>query len=440
MLSNIRSFLNFKKIGSFDLESCFLKNYYTPEIFRQRLCIEKRRIERINSHTSILIFNFKKVIDLLKEKELINSEIHGWIQLISLNVRETDAVCYDKPAKILILFPDTDYQGAQGACKRLLDKILIKMAMLKYNETMQINDLEVDIISYPEKLNEHSLPKEFIICDKTSSLSTGKSSNIAQNQNGSNVFIFKRDYNENLNLCCYSSNGTTLAMPMVNDLFFVRNVIDKFKPRLQKLLKRMIDLSGSISALILLSPVLFIISILIKMTSPGPIFFKQQRVGYRGKLFQFLKFRSMKTDCDCKAHEEYVKKLIQGRHQAINNGSADSPYFKMTNDPRITRLGHFLRKTSLDELPQLWNVIKGEMSLVGPRPPIPYELKEYQSWHRRRITEVKPGITGWWQVNGRNRIGFDEMVRLDIYYAENWSLLLDLKIILRTFKAVFDGN
>ncbi|MBN2091715.1 sugar transferase, partial [candidate division KSB1 bacterium] len=232
----------------------------------------------------------------------------------------------------------------------------------------------------------------------------------------------------------------TLAMPMVNELFFVPNMLHKFKPRLAKLVKRMTDIIGSIFALIFLSPVLLIISALIKLTSHGPIFFKQQRVGYRGQLFQFIKFRSMKTDCDSKAHEEYVKKLIHAQNQDINNGSKDSPYYKLTNDPRITKLGHFLRKSSLDELPQFWNVLKGEMSLVGPRPPIPYEVREYQSWHRRRIAEIKPGITGWWQVNGRNRIGFDEMVRMDIYYAENWSLSLDFKIFLKTFKAVFDGN
>ncbi len=440
MLSAIRSFLTLKKTGPFDLESCSLKNYYSPEIFRQRLCIEKRRIERIDSHTSILIFEFQKLMSLLKDRELINSEIYQWIQQISSNVRASDAVCFDKPAKILILFPDTNYQGAQCACKRLLNKILLKMAPLKYYEAVQFNDLEVDIVSYPEKLNENSLPKEFTICEKIQDSPTGNVARVAPERNSVNVFRFKRDYNENLNLCCYSSNGTTLAMSAVNDLFFVHDVFENFKPRIKKLLKRLVDLTVSIIALILLSPVLLIISILLKKTSSGPILFKQQRVGYRGKIFQFLKFRSMRTDCDCKAHEEYVKKLIQGRHEDINNGSEDSPYYKITNDSRITKLGHFLRKTSLDELPQLWNVIKGEMSIVGPRPPIPYEVKEYQSWHRRRIAEVKPGITGWWQVNGRNRTGFNQMVRLDIYYAENWSLSLDLKIIFRTFKAVFDGN
>ena len=139
-------------------------------------------------------------------------------------------------------------------------------------------------------------------------------------------------------------------------------------------------------------------------------------------------------------HRDYVTKLIQGEKDQINHGTNKKPFYKIKDDPRITPFGRFLRKASLDELPQFFNVLKGEMSLVGPRPPIPYEVKQYQIWHFRRILEVKPGITGLWQVSGRNQTTFDEMVRMDIKYAENWSLFMDLSILFKTVKAVFSFN
>jgi lipopolysaccharide/colanic/teichoic acid biosynthesis glycosyltransferase len=180
-------------------------------------------------------------------------------------------------------------------------------------------------------------------------------------------------------------------------------------------------------------------TISINLTSKGPLLFQQERMGYQGKKFPFLKFRSMHTDNDESLHREYVEKLIQGNHNEINMGSEDNPCYKMTNDPRITPLGKILRKSSMDELPQFLNVLMGQMSLVGPRPPIPYELDNYQSWHRKRVLNVKPGITGFWQVNGRSLTTFDEMVRMDLHYANNWDLWLDFKILLRTFKVVFTG-
>ena len=203
--------------------------------------------------------------------------------------------------------------------------------------------------------------------------------------------------------------------------------------------KRSMDIVGSMLALIICAPVFAVIAVAIKTSSKGPIFFKQQRVGQYGQCFTFLKFRSMYVNNDPSAHREYVKKLIAGRAQReASNGDADG-VFKLTNDKRITRIGKFLRRTSLDELPQFLNVLRGEMSLVGPRPAIPYEVDSYQTWHRSRVLEVKPGITGLWQVNGRNSIKFDEMVRLDLQYAKTWSPWLDLKILIRTPRAVLRG-
>jgi lipopolysaccharide/colanic/teichoic acid biosynthesis glycosyltransferase len=204
-------------------------------------------------------------------------------------------------------------------------------------------------------------------------------------------------------------------------------------------MKRTIDLLASGVGLLLLSPVFLAIAIAIKMTSKGPVLFKQARVGQYGKLFTVLKFRSMYVNNDHGVHQDYVIKLIANQAQRNDATGVTAGVYKLTNDPRITPLGKFIRRTSLDELPQILNVFMGEMSLVGPRPAIPYELAAYQTWHRRRILEAKPGITGLWQVTGRSLVKFDDMVRLDLRYANSWSLWLDLWILLRTPMAVIRG-
>lgn len=206
--------------------------------------------------------------------------------------------------------------------------------------------------------------------------------------------------------------------------------------------KRFIDIIGGLAGLIIFSPLFLIISILIKLTSRGPVFFRQERLGQFGRKFTFLKFRSMRVDNDDGIHRNYIKSLIVSENgqykdieKPVNNG-----VFKIQNDPRVTLFGKFLRKTSLDELPQFINVLKGEMSLVGPRPPIAYECDEYKLWHMRRVIEVKPGITGLWQVEGRSSTSFDEMVRLDLKYIREWTLWLDIKIILKTPWTVISGK
>jgi len=203
--------------------------------------------------------------------------------------------------------------------------------------------------------------------------------------------------------------------------------------------KRAIDVAGSALALILLAPFLGLIALAVKLTSEGPVLYRQARLGHYGKKFKLLKFRSMRKDCDSRIHQEYVSKFIAGQ-VAGHNGNGTSPTFKIQGDPRVTAVGKFLRKTSLDEVPQFWNVLIGEMSLVGPRPPLEYEFRAYSPWHRRRVLEIKPGITGLWQVEGRSRTQFDEMVRLDLKYARAWSLWLDLKILARTPAAVVSGD
>jgi lipopolysaccharide/colanic/teichoic acid biosynthesis glycosyltransferase len=204
-------------------------------------------------------------------------------------------------------------------------------------------------------------------------------------------------------------------------------------------IKRAMDVVGSAAALAIFSPVLAAIAIAIKLSSKGPILFRQERLGQYGQTFTFLKFRSMHTNCDAKIHQEYVNQFISGQ-VAETGADGAKTVFKIQKDPRVTSVGRFIRKTSLDELPQFINVLRGDMSLVGPRPPIAYEFRAYDLWHRRRVLEIKPGITGLWQVEGRSRTRFDDMVRLDLKYARGWSLWLDVKILIQTPSAVFSGD
>jgi lipopolysaccharide/colanic/teichoic acid biosynthesis glycosyltransferase len=208
-------------------------------------------------------------------------------------------------------------------------------------------------------------------------------------------------------------------------------------------IKRGLDVVGSSALLAALSPVLLVIAAAVKLKSKGPVFFEQERVGQRMKPFRMLKFRTMHADADHKIHHEYVTRFINagGDNPAGNTPAGGTPgVFKLTNDPRVTSVGRFLRKTSLDELPQLVNVLRGDMSLVGPRPPLAYEVEQYKPWHCRRMFDAKPGITGLWQVTGRSRTTFDEMVRLDLRYAKTCSFWNDIKILLATPRAVLSGK
>ncbi len=212
------------------------------------------------------------------------------------------------------------------------------------------------------------------------------------------------------------------------------------KKKVSLLFKRAMDVAGSALVLAVLSPVFLLLALIIKLTSKGPVFFRQKRIGQFGVPFVFLKFRSMHHSNDPEIHKEFVLNFIAGGSGTLPAGRDQKTIYKITNDPRVTRIGKFMRRTSLDELPQLWNVLRGEMSLVGPRPPVPYEFEAYDIWHRRRLLDARPGITGLWQVHGRSRTTFDEMVRLDLQYSRSWSLLLDIKILLLTPRAMFTGD
>jgi exopolysaccharide biosynthesis polyprenyl glycosylphosphotransferase len=191
----------------------------------------------------------------------------------------------------------------------------------------------------------------------------------------------------------------------------------------QQIFKRATDVIISLAGVILLAPFFLLLSLIIRLDSPGPPIFRQIRVGKDERLFACFKFRSMYADAD------------KQKEELLDQNEVDGPVFKIREDPRITAVGRFLRRSSVDELPQLFNVLMGHMSLVGPRPALPSEVQRYQPWHKRRL-EVAPGMTGLWQVSGRSQLTFDEMVLLDLYYIENWSPLLDLQIMVRTLPKV----
>ena len=211
---------------------------------------------------------------------------------------------------------------------------------------------------------------------------------------------------------------------IINPLFS----IEPFYSKKIRPWKRIIDIIGSLTGMVMMSPLFLFVFLLIKLLSPGPIFFKQERIGYSGKKFKFYKFRTMKPDIDTSLHEEYFAKLIES---GANSECSGDPMCKIEKDPRIIPFGNILRKSYLDEIPQLYNVLRGEMSLVGPRPPIPYEVERYSSWHYERF-ECLPGMTGIWQISGKNRLTFKEMVRLDIQYSRELSIWLDFKILMKT--------
>jgi len=206
----------------------------------------------------------------------------------------------------------------------------------------------------------------------------------------------------------------------------------------RRLVKRAFDLMTASVLLVVLSPLFLLIALLIRLDSPGPALYRQERIGENGRPFTMLKFRSMVRDADPRVHQEYVTDLIR-RNVSPQAQSGRGGHLKPQQDPRVTRVGRIIRKASLDELPQLFNVLRGEMSLVGPRPALAYEVAVYKEWHRRRLSAL-PGITGLWQVVARNQVSFDDMVRLDIEYIEHQSLWYDISILLRTPWAVLTGR
>ena len=375
---------------------------YSKEYYLHRLAEEKLRAERSHTPLSLLIID----IPYCKKERNNGQLINKLIKKLHLIMRKTDIKSWYEKDKIAILMPDTPKQGAL----KLTEKVSEEIKKITNGKDPQEGNISLMVYTYGE--NSSSSPSHF------HSLSVDSKKNTQA----------KYDF--------IHTNWKPVSqgdIAVLSDSYFFDMLADSIVSTsisFQKGIKRSIDIIGSLIGIIITAPLLLIISALIKLTSPGPVFFKQERLGYRGEKFTFIKFRSMNSNTDADLHRNHVVNLI------TESSSTHKSWSKLENDPRITKIGKFLRKGSMDELPQLFNVLKGEMSLVGPRPPIPYEVEKYKLWHLKRIMEVTPGITGLWQTRGRGETTFNDMVRLDLAYINNWSLWLDFKIILKTFLVV----
>jgi lipopolysaccharide/colanic/teichoic acid biosynthesis glycosyltransferase len=352
------------------------------ETFHRLISLERRRTERSRKPFLLMLLDMGDHLPSGATAKVLSKILAG----LSGSTRETDvAGWYKTDCVVGVMFTEIGLEDRNSIISTMIERL--GTALRSDLTSEQFNQVSLSFHVYPEEWNhDHEVPK--------------RPSNPALYPDLSRQADTKR-----------VSNG----------------------------LKRAMDVAGSAVALILGAPLLLIIALAIKATSEGPILFRQKRIGQNGTPFDFLKFRSMYTGNDSSRHKEYVQKLIAGKAERHSDGNGNG-VFKLTKDPRITRVGAFLRRSSLDELPQLINVLKGEMSLVGPRPPLPYEVEKYDVWHRRRLLEAKPGITGLWQVSGRCRVAFDDMVRLDLQYARTWSPWEDIKILVRTPAAVVFGD
>jgi lipopolysaccharide/colanic/teichoic acid biosynthesis glycosyltransferase len=346
--------------------------------FHQMIALERKRTERSGKPFLLMLLDGGHCLPSDRSGRVLGKILSA----LSLATRETDVTGWYKNHSIVgVMFTDISADDRESILGTMMSRV---------SETLR-NNLSLERFSQI-RLSMHVFPEEW-------------------------------------------NQDSTHANPTLYPDFVNRNQAQKFG----RMAKRGIDIAGSAAALVLLSPIFLAVAALVKLSSRGPVLFKQERLGQFGKTFTFLKFRSMYANNDRRIHQEFMKRVIKGDHDGRAHGGSKSVY-KMTNDPRITRIGWLLRRTSLDELPQFINVLRGDMSLVGPRPPIAYECQEYDIWHRRRVLEVKPGITGLWQIRGRSRIRFDDMVRLDLQYVRTWSLWLDMQILMQTPRALFSDD
>ena len=375
---------HFSRARSFDGATCGSNDFLSEERFRKALSLERRRAERSHKLFLLVLLATEPVEDFHKAERLAQRAANA-LSMLADSIRETDIWGWYKQDSIggiiFTEFNGTARQIILSALSEKIDSVLRRAFDPEERKHVQ--------------LSFHFFPEPW----------TG------------------------------SGDASTHNPALYPDLE-ERNKAARFS----RSFKRAIDFVGSLLLLILLSPALAAIAVAIKLDSRGPVLFKQDRVGQYGTRFTFLKFRSMVVECDPNIHKEYIQRFIAGESGTKQPDAKGRGVFKLAKDSRVTRFGRWLRKTSLDELPQLVNVLTGEMSLVGPRPPIPYELESYYVWHTRRVLETKPGITGLWQVRGRSRTTFDEMVRMDLQYARTWSLWLDLRILLQTPHAVIFGR
>ena len=370
-----------KAVSAFDSGTTELAGFLQEESFHNMLTLERRRAERSRKPFVLMVVEPKVQIDA----EVADRSLSQVTSVLQRAVRETDMVGWYKQGSSLgVIFTEISLEFATPITEILRTKVLAALE----------RELDATVVA-KLMVSAHLFP----------------------------------------------DNRTPVGDEPAADMKLYPDLTEGPAGKgLQQVLKRAIDILGASALLLLFGPLLAAIAVAIKLTSKGPVVFRQDRMGQFGSRFKCLKFRTMYANNDPRIHQEFVQKFIAGQKESKNAETGNSAVFKITNDPRVTSVGRFLRKTSLDEFPQFWNVLRGDMSLVGPRPPVPYEFQVYDTWHRRRVLEVKPGVTGLWQVSGRSRTSFDDMVRLDVRYSQSWTLGLDIRILLATPRAVLGGD
>lgn len=370
-----------KFVSAADSSVAIRTDILQEEAFHSMLTLERRRAERSRGPFVLMLLDSSSAGDA-KTAEPLMSQVSS---ILLKSIRETDLVgWYQKGVILGVIFTEVSLEGATPVTEILSSKVVNAL----HNELSRrtTSKLVVTVHLFPE------------------------------------------------------NREPGVGEPVADVRLYPDLARRKSRKRVAQIAKRVIDVAASAAMLLLLGPLLAVIALAIKLTSKGSVVFQQERLGQFGSRFKFLKFRTMYENNDPKIHQEYTQRFITGQSNSHSTEQGKPVVYKITNDSRVTPIGRFLRKTSLDELPQLWNVLRGEMSLVGPRPPVPYEFEVYDVWHRRRVLEVKPGVTGLWQISGRSRMCFDDMVRLDLRYCQSWSLLLDLKILIATPRAVLSGE
>lgn len=359
--------------------SRMLRLILSEEIFLGILCLDRKRAERSGNKLALILLDAEDAAGNPRREQILD----GIVQAANAARRETDpAGWYRKDSVLGIIFAEIDEPNSRTTLRILVEKV-------------------------KEALHAHLMPSDLDY-----------------------VHMTMHVFSDESGLGGSQDNSSMLYPDLLHQ---------EGSKKIARLIKRAMDIAGSFAALTILSPLFLLIALCVKLSSEGPVLFRQERLGQFGSTFNCLKFRTMYANNDPKIHQEFMKRVISGAADGKME-AANGPVYKMTNDPRITRIGGILRRASLDELPQFINVLKGEMSLVGPRPPLAYEYQEYDVWHRRRVLEAKPGITGLWQVRGRSRVRFDDMVRLDLQYVRKWSLWLDIRILFATPRAVVFGD
>jgi lipopolysaccharide/colanic/teichoic acid biosynthesis glycosyltransferase len=377
---------------------------YSETEFRAILKHEYACVNRNGHKFSLIVFD-------LDGLENGNVAVNRLMFIFCSRLRRTDGVGWLSKRRIGVLLPFTDARGARRVAAEICSVSFVSELVSDFS-----------VCTYPSRCwldSEEADSRQMHFSDISPEWENDSCTLI--NSPTSDITILKTD----------TPNKPSLAKISGPEI----GTIDKIMRSLTcpvPFWKRAMDIVISLMGLVLLSPLFLMVTVLIKTVSRGPVFFRQERVGYLGKVFCFLKFRTMKANADQSEHQKHVLQLINGN----SGGDVDKPMEKITNDCRIIPLGKFLRKTCLDELPQLVNVLRGQMSLVGPRPCLPYEAGEYHLWHTERFNTL-PGMTGLWQVSGKNRLTFKEMIRYDITYALKRSFRLDIKIIFKTFPVVF---